>query len=168
MKQSHFSRFLVVLSVVVVVLVPAAFPKANSEYTQISHDIRVAADQKTSDLTCINCSIYVRGQVAGDITTVHGNVVIEDNGTVAGDVTSVLGDVRADRGTRIAGDVTAVGGAVHRHPEATITGDVTALQGSIWFFLIFVTPILVLAGIVALIVWLVQRRRPTPTLARAA
>jgi Polymer-forming cytoskeletal len=167
MKQSCFPRVLVVL-LAVVVLVPAAFAKANSEYTQIGHDIRIAADQKTSDLTCINCSVYVRGQVAGGITTVHGNVVIEENGTVAGDVTAVLGDVRADRGTKIAGEVTAVGGAVHRHPEATIAGDVTALEGSIWFFLIVVAPILVLAGIIALIVWLVQRRRPSPTLARAA
>jgi hypothetical protein len=167
MKKSHCPRLLVVL-LVAVAAVPAAFGKANPEYTQFGHDIRIAADQKTSDLTCINCSIYVRGQVAGEITTVHGNVVIEENGTVAGEVTAVLGDVRADRGTKIEGDVTAVGGAVHRHPEATIAGDVTALQGSIWFFLIFVSPILVLAGIVALIVWLVQRRRPSPALARAA
>lgn len=151
------------------VAVPGAFAKTSSpEITQFSHDIRVSSDQRTGDLTCINCSIYVRGQVAGEITTIHGNVVIEDNGTVAGDVTAVLGDVRADRGTKIAGEVTTVGGAVRRHPEATIVGDVTALQGSIWFFLILVAPILVLIGIVALIVWLVQRRRPPAAMARAA
>jgi hypothetical protein len=43
------------------------------------------------------------------------------------------------------------------------------MDGTFWFFLIFIVPILFLIGIVALIVWLVQRnRRPAHALPRAA
>ena len=167
MKPTASPRFLIAL-LVVVTAVPAALGRSNAAYTQFGRDIRVAADQKTGELTCINCSIYIRGQVAGDITTVRGNIVVEENGSVVGDLTSVIGNVRADRGAKITGDITAVGGTVHRHAEASVAGDVTTLQGATWVYLILVSPFLILGGIVALIVWLVQRRRPTPALARAA
>jgi len=168
MKQIAFLRlpFLVLLLVAVV---PRAIAKNSSEYTQIGHDIRIGANQKTADLTCINCSIYVRGQVTGDVTTIHGSVVIEDDGSVAGDVTSVLGNIRLEKGTKVDGDLTAVGGKVSRQPDATVAGDVTSLEGQSWFWLILGFPVLLFAGIIALIVWLIQRRRaPTPSLARAA
>lgn len=167
MKQTLSPRFLIALLAVMTV-VPAAFGRSNADYTQFGRDIRVAADQTTGELTCIDCSIYIRGQVAGGITTVRGNIVVEENGSVAGDVTSVIGDVRADRGAKITGAITAVGGTVHRHAQASIAGDVTTLPGTTWVYLVLVSPFLILAGIAALIVWLVQRRRPTPALARAA
>lgn len=169
MKPIAASRLLVVLAILLVWLAPHAFGKDSSQYTQFGRDIRIGPTQKTNDLTCINCSIFVRGQVAGDVTAVHGNVAIEGDGTVAGDVTAVLGDVRVDKGTKIAGDLTAVGGKVSRQPEATIAGDVTSLEGQAWFWLILGFPVVLLAGIIALIVWLVQRNRtPAPSLARVA
>jgi len=150
--------------------VPFASAKDNPEYTQFGHDIRVGPDQQTGDLTCIGCSIYIRGQVAGDVTAVAGNVVIEGEGSVAGDLTTVLGDVRLESGTKVAGDLAAVGGSLRRQPEAIVGGDVTALEGRGWFWLIVGPPVLIFAGIAGLVVWLVQRRqRPAPTpLARAA
>ena len=147
MRVSLF-RCLSVITLSMAVAVPMAMA-STPEITQIGHDIRVAPDQKTGDLTCINCSIYVRGQVAGEIT-------------------AVLGDIRAERGANISGEVTTVGGAVRRHPEATIAGDVTAMQGVVWVYMALLSPFLVLAGIIALIVWLVRRRRPAPDFARAA
>jgi len=153
----------------VLILVPFASAKNNPEFTQFGHDIRIAAGQQTSDLTCIGCSIYVRGQVAGDVTTVGGNVTLEGNAQVAGDVTSIGGNLRADNGTKISGDLTAVGGKVYRQPEAIVAGDVTSLGGQGWLLLIFGLPLLVFAGIIAFIVWLVQRpRHSVRPLARAA
>jgi hypothetical protein len=169
MKQSVFFRLPLFAVLLLVCVVPYAIAKNNSEYTQFGHDIRIGANQKTNDLTCINCSIYVHGQVAGDVTAIHGNVVIDGEASVAGDVTAVLGDVRVDKGTKIAGDLTAVGGKVSRQPEATVAGDVTSLEGRSWFWLILGFPVVLIAGIIALIVWLVQRSKtPTPSLARAA
>lgn len=169
MKQDTFFRLAMFVALVLLCAVPPAVAKNNSEYTQFGHDIRIGATQKTNDLTCINCSIYVHGQVAGDVTAIHGNVVIDGDASVAGDVTAILGDVRVDKGTKVAGDLTAVGGKVSRQPEATVAGDVTSLEGQAWFWLILGFPVLLVAGIVTLIVWLVQRSRtPAPSLARAA
>jgi phage baseplate assembly protein gpV len=163
--KSTFSGLLLTL---VLAVAPFASAKNNPVVTQFGHDIRIAPDQKTGDLTCIGCSIYVRGEVAGDVTAVGGSVILEGDASIAGDVTTVGGNLRAGNGTKIAGDLTAVGGKVYRQPEAEVAGDVTALDGQGWMLLIFGLPLLIFAGIVAFIVWLVQPRRPVQPLARAA
>jgi Polymer-forming cytoskeletal len=137
--------------------------EANAERFQMNHDIQVHAEEKTGDLTCFNCSVRVRGQVAGDIFCLHGNVIVEQNGRVAGDVATLLGDVRLDNGTQVAGDIAAIGGSVKRDSGAAVTGDVAALGGAGWFTLIFFVPLAVVGGIIALIVWLVQRSRHPAT-----
>ena len=35
---------------------------------QKNHDIHVGAGEKIGDATCVNCSVYIRGQLAGDAT----------------------------------------------------------------------------------------------------
>ena len=206
MKVSFF-RPLPMVALTFALLVPSAFAKGSADYTEFGHDIRIAPDQNVGELTCFNCSVYVRGQVGGDITTFHGNVVIEPNAVVAGEVTSFLGEIRAGSGSKIGGDTTvfggnlvveqdgmvggeatsfagdirvangakiggdstAIGGTVRRQAGATMGGEVTSMQGSMWLLLIFVVPFLFLAGIVALVIWLVRRnRRPSPVIARAA
>jgi hypothetical protein len=157
------------LLVLVLTVAAPCFGRGGSDYTQFGHDIRIGPEQNVGELTCFNCSVYVRGNVGGDITTFHGSVVLEDNAAVGGEVTAFLGDVRADSGTKIGGDVTVFSGTVHRQQGAEIGGEVTTMDGTFWFFLIFIVPILFLIGIVALIVWLVQRnRRPAHARPRAA
>jgi hypothetical protein len=134
-----------------------AFAKNNPDRSQFGRDIHVDIGEHAGDLTCVNCSIYIRGQAAGDATTLHGNVVVEGGGEVAGDVTAVWGDIRAGTGAHILGDATAVAGAVRRDPQAAVGGDVTALEGTKWLIAIIVPPLLFLGAIVSLIVWLIQR-----------
>jgi hypothetical protein len=137
--------------------------EANADRFQMNHDIHVEAGEKVGDVTCIGCSIYVRGQVSGDVTTIAGSVIAESGASIAGDVTTIDGDARAEIGTQIAGDLTAIGGDLRRDPQASVAGDVTTLGGHGWVFLIFLVPFAVLGGIVALIIWLIQRsRRPAP------
>lgn len=133
------------------------------ERTQFGRDIHVQAGERTADVTCFNCSIYFAGKAAGDVTSFHGNVVIENGAEVAGDVTSIWGNVRTESGTQIAGDLTAIAGSAHRDPQSTTAGAVTSLAGSKWLLAIVVPPLLFLGGIIALIIWLVQRNRtPAP------
>jgi len=137
--------------------------KSDADRFQINRDIQIQPDDKVGDVTCINCSVYVRGRVSGDVTTVNGNVVAEQGATIAGDVTAVRGNARIENGSQVGGDLISVAGAVRRDPQATIGGDVTSLAGGGWFFLIFLLPFAVLGGIIALIVWLIQRsRHPAP------
>lgn len=165
--MTSFLRHLSLLALVFVVTVPAAFASGGSEITQFGRDIRIGEDQKAADVTCINCSVYVQGNVAGEITVLHGNVVIEENAMVGGEVTALMGDVRMADGAKIAGELTVLGGKLRRPPTASVAGDVTVMEGAIWVYLMLLTPFLFLAGLIALIVWLV-RRRTAPVYARAA
>ena len=123
--------------------------KDKPELTQFGHDIRVEPGESVADLTCINCSIYVAGESAGEATAIHGNIILEAGGSIAGDVTAVWGDVRMQPG------------GVRRSTGSSIAGDVTSLEGTKWLLAIILPPIFITGLIVALIIWLVQRsRRP--------
>ena len=136
-----------------------AFANGNPERTQFGRTIRVEANEQTGDVTCIGCSIYIRGQVAGDATTVGGSIFLEDQGQVAGDATAVAGSLRLDSGVKVAGDATVVGGQIRRASGAQIGGDVTSIGGTFWIPLILLSPFIFLGLLVWLIVWLVQRAR---------
>jgi len=89
--------------------------------------------------------------------------VAEQGATISGDITTVRGNARLDNGTQVAGDVTAIAGTARRDPKATVGGDITSMGGGGWVFLVFLLPFVFLGGLVALIIWLIQRsRRPAP------
>jgi len=134
-----------------------------SDRVQIGRDIHVQPGDRSGDLVCIGCSIYVRGHTAGDVVAVAGSVTLEDGAQVAGDTVAVLGSVRLQNAAQVAGDVTAVAGDVRRDPTAKIAGQVTSLGGAGWILLIVVMPLIMFGALIALIVWLLQRSRvPVP------
>jgi cytoskeletal protein CcmA (bactofilin family) len=139
-----------------------AFARNQSERTSWGNNITIGPNEKVSDLTCFGCSIYVRGEVAGDVTVFAGSIVLEDQGQVAGDVTAFAGNIRLDPAVKVAGDVTLFGGEMRRASQATISGDVTTMGGRGWIVPILLAPFVILGLLVAFVVWLVQRaRRPS-------
>ncbi len=157
-------KYLNCLFCLVAVLAFATWASAKThERTQFNNDLRVSEGESVGEVTCVNCSIFVRGEVNGDATAVHGRIILEGAGTISGDATTVLGDIRLGGGTKISGDATAVAGAVLRDEEATVGGDVTALAGGGWILLIILIPLFVVGAIIALIAWLIQRsHKPDP------
>jgi cytoskeletal protein CcmA (bactofilin family) len=139
-----------------------AAAQKSADRVQIGSSILVEPDEKAGDLVCVACSIRVRGRTAGDVVAVAGSVTVESGAQIAGDTVAIAGHVRLESGARIGGDVTTVGGRLYRAPEALIGGDVTTMSGAGWSLLIFVVPLLILGGIVALIIWLIQRNRRPP------
>jgi hypothetical protein len=63
----------------------------DTEQTQFGRDIRIEAGQKVGDVTCINCWVYIAGESSGEVTAIHGNVVLGAGASVAGEVTAVWG-----------------------------------------------------------------------------
>jgi hypothetical protein len=156
-------RTILGIFVLSVLLAAPALAEKSSDRVQINHDIFLEPGQKSGDLVCVNCSIFVRGDAAGDVVAVHGNVVIEPGAHVAGGVTTVLGNLRIQGTAQVGGDAVAVGGTVRNEPQASVGGDITSLGGAGWAVLIVLLPLAFLGGFIALIVWLVGRvRRPTP------
>src|SRR5579864_7364763 len=64
---------------VIFVLASLTWAKGNPDITQFGHDIRVEPGQKVGDVTCFNCSIYVRGEATSDLTAFHGDILIGEN-----------------------------------------------------------------------------------------
>jgi hypothetical protein len=155
--------FLPAFCMVSMFLVPATMLVAETgpDRFQMNHDIHIQADEKVGDVTCVGCSVYVRGHVSGDVTAVDGSVIAEPAASIAGDVTAVGGNVRVESGSQVAGDLTAIGGELRRDPQATVGGDVTTMGGRGWFFLVFLPPVAFVGGIIALMIWLIQRSRRT-------
>lgn len=154
-------RFAAMLVAAVVALLSTPLvAESSSSQVHVGRDIYVQPQDKAGDLVCVGCSIYIRGQVAGDAVAVGGSVILQPGAQLAGGVTAVVGEVRLQSGTQVAGDVVAVAGMVKRDPQATISGDVTSLGGAGWMLLILVAPLVLFGGIVAMIIWLFQRRRP--------
>jgi hypothetical protein len=136
-----------------------AFATAKADRTQIGHDISIGPTEQAADVTCIGCSIRIRGQISGDATAVGGSIFVEDQGQVAGDVTAVAGDARLDKEVKVGGEVTVVGGELRQDPHASISGDVTNVGGRGWIIPILLAPFAILGLLIAFVVWLVQRTR---------
>lgn len=144
------------LLLLVLATATGAFADGSHDRTQVGRDITVGPDEQVSDATCFGCSVHIRGQVTGDVTTFGGSIVIEDRGQVGGDATTFGGDIRLDKEVKVSGDVTVFGGRVRRDPAAKVGGDVTNMGGPGWMILIFVIPLFFFALFVALIVWLIR------------
>ena len=85
--------------------------------------------------------------------------MVEERGSISGDATTFGGDIRVQSASSVVGDATAIGGHVIRDEQARIGGDVTSFGGFVGFLIVVALPLLFLAGIAALIVWLVGRNR---------
>ena len=165
------NRILSTIATAAFVALCSAFAVAGqaNDRVQIGRSIVVQPGEKAGDVVCVACSIRVRGEIAGDVVAVAGSVMLESGAQVAGDIVAVAGNVRLQGDTRAGGDIVAVAGTIHRDPDAVIAGDVTSMGGAGWTLLIFLFPVLVIGGIVALIIWLIERsRRPAPVAAYPA
>jgi len=140
----------------VVAISTVAFADGSHDRTHVGSNINVGPDEQVSEATCFGCSIRVRGQVSGDVTTFGGSIFIEGQGQVGGDATTFGGDIRLDKEVKVHGDVTVFGGRIRRDPAATIGGHVTNMGGPAWIVLIFVIPLFFFGLFVALIVWLLR------------
>lgn len=143
--------------VAVVAFSANALADGGHERTQFGHSISIGPGEEISGATCFGCSIRVRGKVAGDVVSFGGSIIIEDGAEIGGDATDFGGEIRLDKNVRVSGDVADFGGRIRRDPEATIGGDVTDFSGSMWVFLIFILPLFVVGGFIALIIWVVRR-----------
>jgi len=156
-SQHRLPGVAVACFLIILILPTVAFAKTNPDRTQFGHNITVGPNEAVSDVTCIGCSIRIRGQVSGDATSIGGSIFIEEQGQVAGDVTAVAGNARLDKEVKVAGDVTVVGGELRRDPEASVAGDVTNVGGRGWIIPILLVPLVLFGLLIAFVVWLIQR-----------
>jgi len=158
-------RCAILMSLLVLILaVPGhVFAKGGGDRVQFFQSINVSSDETVGDVVCMFCSIHMAG-TSGDTVAILGDIVVD--GTAKGDVVSVGGGVKLSEDASVGGDVVAIGRGLYRHPNATVKGETVSQSGPLvaigLFIGLVVVPLLPIALIVALIVWLVRRPRYTP------
>jgi len=130
----------------------------DNDRVSFGSDITVDAEQKAGDIACAFCSVHLHGDVTGDVAVFMGNVTIDQDRTVSGDVAVLGGDVSVADNAVIGGDLALAAGDLKISPDGTIHGDRVVFPGRFWLVLPF-APLLILAGVIWLIVWLVRRNR---------
>lgn len=156
------SRILTAVAVTLLMAVPAVAHQ-QSDRVHIGRTLIVAAGEKSGDLVCVFCSITIRGETEGDVVAIAGSITLEQGARTSGDVVAIAGSVRAGSGSSIGGDLVTIGGGLHRDPNSAIGGSVTSVGGPGLAIMIVFFPLAFVAGIIALIVWLVQRNRQPET-----
>lgn len=135
-----------------------SFAGTASDHVQIGRRIVIGPGEKAGDVVCILCPIVIRGEAEGDTVAILGSITLEGAQT-SGDVVAIAGGVRLASGVHVGGDLVTIGGGLHRDPDSTVGGEVTSVGGPGLAMLVVFVPLALLAGFIALIVWLIQRSR---------
>jgi hypothetical protein len=152
-------RFLALCTLYVLLLLmttTALAAEANADRFQVNHDIRIQPNDQVGDVTCINCSVYVLGRVAGEGAQRQHRGRAKRNHLR--DYRRAVTPIEKRTGW---GRLDGIAGRCVETRD-TIGGD-ASMGGGGWVFLVFLLPFAFLGGIIALIIWLIQRsRRPAP------
>jgi len=135
-----------------------SFVRAESNRASFSSDITIPEGEATGNVACAFCSVYVHGEVRGNVAVFFGNIKVDSSHEIAGNVAMLGGDLNLASDAQVGGNVAIAGGNTNLAPTAEIHGNRAVLPGRFWALVPF-APLLVLIGIIWLIVYLVRRNR---------
>ncbi len=152
LSRSLAAAFLLLLSTT------AAHARSNSDHASFGHDITIAEGETASDIACAFCSVQIHGDVHGDVAVLFGSVTVDSGHRVSGDVAIAGGDLTLAPDASVGGDVAIAAGDLNLAPSSTVHGDRAVFSGRFWLLVPF-APLLILAGLIYLIVYVVRRNR---------
>lgn len=120
--------------------------------------IDIAEGDTVGDVACAFCSVNIHGDVHGDIAVIFGTVTADPNRTISGDVAILFGRLYLGDNDHIGGDLAAALSTTEIPSSATVAGD-RAIMKSGFGLAVLAGPILILAGIIGLVIFLVRRNR---------
>ena len=127
---------MMVLASLVLLWVPAA--RADRDVAKVGQDIVIPEGETAGDIACAFCSVRVHGDVKGDVALMAGHVRLGDSSRIGGDL--------------------AVVGLLREGEDVNVRGSRAVLPAAL-----LLAPVLLLAGVIWLIVFLVRRSRYRPT-----
>lgn len=142
------------LAVALFLVVSAPFAHADRDRASFGSDITVSEGESAGDIACAFCSVHINGDVKGDVAVFFGNVNVNTGQRIGGDTAVIGGDLNLADGAEVKGDVSVVGGSLNTASGAVLDGSRTIFPR-----VIFLVPLLILAGIIWLVVYLVRRNR---------
>ncbi|MBN9616645.1 MAG: hypothetical protein BGO25_11605 [Acidobacteriales bacterium 59-55] len=149
-------RSLLALALLLLIVTPVAL--ADQDRASFSSDITVSEGDVAGNVACAFCSVYVHGEVRGNVAVFFGNIKVDSSRGIAGNVAMLGGDLDLASDAQVGGNVAIAGGNTNLAPTAEIHGNRAVLPGRLWALIPF-APLLILIGIIWLIVYLVRRNR---------
>ncbi|MDE1176590.1 MAG: polymer-forming cytoskeletal protein [Edaphobacter sp.] len=148
------------MTILLVSPLATAFAKGHGGNNRASfgQDINVSEGESVGDIACSFCTVHVHGDVTGDVAVFWGSVIVDPGQTIAGDTAIAGGNLRLEEGASVHGDVAILSGVADVAEGAIIHGDRAVLPPPLGTLLLF-SPLIVLALIIWLIVYLVRRNR---------
>jgi hypothetical protein len=150
------------LSAALLLLLAApAFAKGShgeNDRASFGSDITVAEGETVGDVACAFCSVHLRGDATGDVAVAFGSVTVEPGHSIGGDTAILSGDLNLGEGSTVNGDLAILAGSANLAEGAAIHGSRAVIPQPLGT-LILLAPLLALAALIWLIVYLVRRRR---------
>ena len=118
--------------------------------------IDVEEDSPAADIACAFCTVRVNGDVHGDVAVIFSTVDVGEDRTISGDVATLFSTLRLGEGAKIGGDLATALGTTSVAPGATVQGDRAVWSSGLGVGLLL-APLLIVAGVIWLLVWVIRR-----------
>ena len=149
------------LALLLLGLVPLAGARARdhaevSDRVGLFNTIDVHGNEEVGDIACMFCTVNLDGDVRGDIAVMFGTVNGASDRTISGDVAVLFSTLRLGSDTHVHGDMATALSTVQLAPGVVIDGDKAVFSSGLGATVIL-APLLLLAGFIWLMVWLIRR-----------
>ncbi len=124
----------------------------------IFSNINIDEGQTAGDVACAFCTVTIKGDVAGDVAVLFGTISADPDRTISGDVALLFSTLHLGDNDRINGDLASALSTTDIPASASVRGDRAVLSSGLGLALLAV-PIVILASIIGLILFLVRRNR---------
>jgi hypothetical protein len=144
--------------VLVIALLRSSNHGGGNDRVAIFSPIDIAEGDTVGDVACAFCSVNIHGDVHGDIAVIFGTVTADPNRTISGDVAILFGRLFLGDNDHIGGDLAAALTTTEIPSSATVSGDRSVMKSG-FGLAVLAGPVLILAGIIGLVIFLVRRNR---------
>ena len=127
-----------------------------ADRVSIFSTINVGEGEMVGDVACMFCTVNLHGDLHGDLAVMFATVNSAEGRTISGDVATLFSTVRLSDNTHVHGDFAAALSTIDLAPSVVIDGDRAVLSSGLGIGIVL-APLLVLAGIIWLLVWVARR-----------
>ena len=120
--------------------------------------VNIEEGQTAGDVACAFCTVNINGDVTGDVAVLFGTVSASPDRTISGDVAILFSTLRLSENDHIKGDLAAALSTTDIPESASVGGDRAVLSSGLGLA-VLAGPVLILAGVIGLVIFLVRRSR---------
>ncbi len=149
---------LLLAAFIVLALLSKVSHKSGNDRVAIFSTINIEEGQSAGDVACAFCTVNVKGDISGDVAVLFGSVNVDPDRAISGDVAILFSTLHLADNDRIGGDLATALSSTDISSSASVRGDRAILSSGLGFA-VLAGPILIFAGIIGLIIFLVRRNR---------